>query len=84
MAFRACDPLTEFDCSGGFREHCVPRDAVCDGTMDCVAGEDEDRVHCLPKNGEKFKKFIMIAHFWLPLRLNFLHLYYSFSYLILF
>lgn len=54
VAVHACDPLTEFDCSGGFRERCVPRDVVCDGTMDCFAGEDETRAHCLPKNGEKF------------------------------
>lgn len=54
LAVHVCDPMTEFDCSGGFREHCVPRDAVCDGTMDCFGGEDENRAHCLPKNGENF------------------------------
>lgn len=41
-----CDPQTEFDCSFGDSDQCVPLDVICDGKMDCSGGEDETRVFC--------------------------------------
>lgn len=44
---RPCDEKSEFDCSGGSDEQCIPFDSVCDGTIDCHGGQDENRTHCL-------------------------------------
>lgn len=43
IPIRKCDRTTEFDCGGGM---CIPNARVCDGKVDCPAGQDEPKDRC--------------------------------------
>jgi len=51
FAARQCNPQTEFDCTGGTGEHCIPLSQTCNRRNDCGNNADEDSGLCQHLNG---------------------------------